>query len=75
MRRRGRRRNGPWAMIPDRRIVDHGPAWSGPHESRLQAMPPFGDPAQRHISTGMSLFSRTCRVTPPRMSWRSREWL
>jgi len=29
----------------------------------------------RHMSTGMSLFSSTCRVTPPRINCRSREWL
>lgn len=33
------------------------------------------NPVQRHISTGRSAFSSTCRVTPPRMSWRRREWL
>lgn len=30
---------------------------------------------QRHMRTGMSAFSSTWRVTPPRISCRSREWL
>ena len=62
MVRPGRRRHGAAVIVVIR--DGYGAAVPWPSLGRY-----------RHIRTGMSLFSRMWRVTPPRISCRSREWL